>query len=168
MRLLFVHGAGGYAEDSVLADALAEHLGAAVQMPRLPDEDMSVEAWAAPVRRALDDLDGDDLVVAHSFGATILLHVLADRAAPPTRATLLAVPHWGPEGWDVEDYVTPAAASSVELTLHHCRDDQVVPVEHLALAAARLPGARVVTHDAGGHQFNGLAETLAEAVRPHA
>lgn len=163
--MLFVHGAGGYAEDRVLADALGARLDATVETPRLPDEDMSVEAWAAPVRQALDDLGGDDLVVAHSFGATILLHVLAGSAAPPARATLLAMPDWGPEGWDVAAYLPPAPASSSRLTLHHCRDDEVVPFAHLALTAARLPGARVVTHDAGGHQFDGLGRTLAETIR---
>ncbi|MCK0112479.1 alpha/beta hydrolase [Ornithinimicrobium sp. F0845] len=164
MRLLFVHGAGGYVEDRVLADALADQLGARLMMPRLPDEDMSVAAWAGPIARALEDLSADDAVVAHSFGATILLHVLGTAHEPPERATLLAMPDWGPEGWDVADYVLPVQTPGVELTLHHCRDDEVVPFGHLALAAARLPDARIVTHDVGGHQFEGRAADLAARV----
>lgn len=165
MRLLFVHGAGGYAEHRVLADELADQLGATVEMPRLPDDDMSVVAWAEPVGHALKGLRAEDVVVAHSFGTTILLHVLATSPAPPASATLLAMPDWGPQGWDVDDYVPSAPGSAIELTLHHCRDDQVVPFAHLALAAAQLAGAQVVTHDAGGHQFEGRAGALALAMR---
>jgi len=165
MRLLFVHGAGGYAEDQVLAFALADQLGATAEMPRLPDDDMSVATWADPVGHALNGLGAEDVVVAHSFGATILLHVLATSPAAPASATLLAMPDWGPDGWDVEDYVPPAPGSAIELTLHHCRDDQVVPFAHLALAAAQLPAAQAMTHDAGGHQFEGQAAALALAMR---
>ncbi|WP_194846540.1 hypothetical protein [Mumia zhuanghuii] len=47
------------------------------------------------------------------------------------------------------------------VSLDHCRDDEVVPFEHLALNAVRMPSARVVEHPAGGHQFVGLAEAIA-------
>lgn len=160
-----MHGAGGYADDRVLADALAGQLGAGLEMPQLPAEDMSVAAWAEPIGYALDGLGAEDIVVAHSFGATILLHVLAARPAAPEHATLLAMPDWGPQGWDVGNYVPPAPGSATHLTLHHCRDDQVVPFEHLALAKERLPHARVVTHETGGHQFDGCAAALAAAAQ---
>lgn len=160
MRLLFVHGAGGYADDLTLAGALGEALSAEVEMPRMPDEDMSVEAWSRPIRQALAGLGPEDHLVGHSFGATILLHVLAATTPAPRRATLLAMPDWGPQGWDVEDYVPPVPPATA-LDLHHCRDDEVVEIEHLALNTERLPGARAVVHDRGGHQFEGLAEAIA-------
>ncbi|WP_202977815.1 hypothetical protein [Nocardioides daphniae] len=50
------------------------------------------------------------------------------------------------------------------VALHHCRDDEEVPFDHLALNAARMPSAYVVEHPRGGHQFVGLVETIAEAV----
>jgi len=162
MRLLFVHGAGGFIEDQPLAQRLGAALGVPVELPRLPDDDMSVGAWTGPVRDIVSSLGAHDLVIAHSFGATILLHVLGDLApvAPP-RVALLAMPDWSPQGWDIADYDLPARETTAALTLHHCRDDEVVPFTHLALNAARLPTARVREHQVGGHQFEGLAGTIA-------
>lgn len=39
--------------------------------------------------------------------------------------------------------------------------DAVVPIEHRALNAARLPSARVHEHPEGGHQLDGLARPIA-------
>ncbi|OUC79990.1 alpha/beta hydrolase [Gordonia lacunae] len=196
-RLFFIHGAGGYVEDGPLADALSAALGATLDMPEFSGDDMSLEAWAAPIREHLAGMEADDLVVAHSFGATVLVHVLAgaDQTAPE-HVVLLAMPNWGPGGWDVPQYVftdtdtdTDADAAtdadadadtdadtplpevrgaerraSKGVALHHCVDDDVVPVEHLDLNAAVLPSATVHRHLAGGHQFDGLAGVLATDV----
>ncbi len=161
MRLLFLHGAGAQVEDRALADALGEAAGAEVSMPLLPEDDMSFAAWAAPVRRALAAADPDDLLAAHSFGASVLLRVLAEGATAPPRAVLLAMPDWSSDGWDVADYAFDGPEPGTALSLHHCRDDEVVPPAHLTLHAARLPSAQVTLHDRGGHQFDGLAGVIA-------
>lgn len=148
-----------------MADGLGAALDAAVDLPRLPEEDMSVEAWAAAVRAELAALGPDDLVVAHSFAATILVHVVGAGVELPTRAVLLAMPDWGPDGWDIPAYALAGPEPAVGLSLHHCRDDEVVPFSHLALNAARLPSARVHGHRQGGHQFHGLFETIAADAR---
>lgn len=160
MRLFFFHGAGGYDDDQVIADDLGRVLGSPLDVPHLPDEDMSVEAWAAPIRRSLADLGADDVVVAHSFGASILLRVLAEGVHAPSKVVLLATPNWGPNGWDVEDYVFEGPEPLSPVSLHHCRDDDEVPFAHLALNAAQLPSARVCEHASGGHQFDGLANAI--------
>lgn len=127
-RLLFLHGADGYAEDQVIADGLGIALGVAVDFPRLPDEDMSFESWATVIRKSLHALGSRDSVVAHSFGASILLGVLSEQNGEfPTRATLLAMPDWSPDGWDVADYAFTSPEPNVHLSLHHCRDDEVAP-----------------------------------------
>jgi hypothetical protein len=164
MRVLFVHGAGGFVEDQVIVDGLRTHLGVVVDMPQLPDDDMSVEAWAEPVRRGLAGLDADGVVIGHSFGATILQWVLPEKAWTPEQALLLATPDWSPEGWDVPQYVHHGPELSMRTSLHHCRDDDVVPFDHLGLNAARLPSARVCEHASGGHQFDGVLETIADEV----
>lgn len=165
MRLFFFHGAGGFEEDRSLADGLGSALGAAVDYPRLPEEDMSYAAWSSCVRAALTRVEPDDVVVGHSFGASILLKTLVqDQAAVPTVA-LLAMPDWSPAGWDVPDYLSTGPAPSIgALSLHHCRDDEVVPFAHLALHTRRLPSAQVHEHQAGGHQFDGLAGVLADTI----
>jgi predicted alpha/beta hydrolase family esterase len=168
MRLLFVHGAGGYIDDRAIVEGLRSSLQAPVEMPQLSAEDMSVEAWAVPVRRHLAQLGAEDVVVGHSFGATILQWVLSEGGWAPSRALLLAMPDWSPDGWDVADYVHHGPEPEQKVTLHHCRDDAEVPFDHLRLNAARLPSARVVEHVSGGHQFEGRAEALAEDVRRQA
>lgn len=160
-RLLFFHGAGGYVDDRPLAEGLAVALGVRLEMPTLPDEDMSNEAWAAPVRALVATVAPGDHVIAHSFGASVLLRVLADGPRVPAPVLLLAMPHWGPDGWDVADYAFTDAEPDAALMLHHCRDDQVVPFTHLAMNAALLPSARVRAHPVGGHQLVGLAEEIA-------
>lgn len=162
-QLLFFHGAGGYVEDRALADGIADALALDLVMPELPDEDMSFAAWASEVRAALSGaaISPDDAVVAHSFGASILLRVLADPAWDVSNATLLAMPDWSASGWDVADYAFDGPEPATRLSLHHCRDDEVVPFDHLALHAARLPSARLLEHASGGHQFVELARVIA-------
>lgn len=162
MRLLFVHGAGGQVEDRALADALGAAVAAEVDMPLLPDDDMSYEGWAVPVRQALARAGRGDLVVGHSFGASVLLRVLGEEGTVlPSRAVLLAMPDWTPDGWDVADYAFLAPEPAVPLSLHHCRDDEIVPHVHLELHARRLPSAATHLHGRGGHQFEGLSGVIA-------
>lgn len=160
-RLLFFHGAGGFDDDRALADGIADALAAEVVMPHLPEDDMSFEAWARPVRATLAEAGPDEAIVAHSFGASILLRVLAEQVWAVQGATLLAMPDWGEAGWDVPDYAFVGREPATALTLHHCRDDEVVPFSHLALHAARLPSAQRRAHAAGGHQFEGMARAIA-------
>lgn len=168
MRLLFIHGADGYDEDRTLASAIADELDAELALPRLPDDDMSVAAWSTPIRVALDDLGPGDALVGHSFGGSILLHVLREpgRLRP---AVLLGLPDWGPNGWAVPEYALPAALQGDGLRLHHCADDAVVPIAHLDAVHVTLPGSTATTHTSGGHQFDGLAALIAqEAGSPNA
>lgn len=153
MTLVFLHGAGGYVEDRPLAEGLAAGSATDLRYPELSDQDMSVAAWSAQIAEALGDLGADDRVVAHSFGASVLLLMLADGLELPGEVRMLAMPNWGPDGWDVAEYAFAGSEPSTPLVLQHCRDDEVVPFDHLALNAALLPAARVVVRDRGGHQF---------------
>ncbi|MFW0791503.1 alpha/beta hydrolase [Gordonia sp. CPCC 205333] len=157
--MLFIHGAGGYLDDRPLAEGLADATDGALLLPHLPDDDMSVETWARVVRDSVTE-SGTRIVVAHSFGASILLHVLAQQDWPISAAILLAMPDWSPAGWDSPDYAFDGPEPSVPISLHHCRDDEIVSFSHLASHAARLPSARVVEHIAGGHQFGGAQSAI--------
>ncbi|KQU58840.1 alpha/beta hydrolase [Rhodococcus sp. Leaf278] len=165
-RLLFVHGAGGFVDDAELARGLAEALRLDLRMPELSDTAMGFEDWAEPIRQHLDRLGPEDSVIAHSFGASILVRVLAERRRNrPVRAALLAMPDWTPRGWDVADYAFTDPEPETALTLVHCRDDEVVPFSHLALNSTALPSARVVEFPTGGHQFDGMIEAIAAGFR---
>ena len=167
IRLLFIHGAGGFTDDRPIADGLGDALGLPVDMPEFSSDDMSLQAWADPLRARLSAMGADDLLVAHSFGASILLHVLAEPGyAGPKRAVLLAMPNWGPDGWAIEQYdFAGPPPRDVTMSLHHCADDEEVPIGHLDLNAAMLPGAQLHRHGTGGHQFVGQVGVVAADVR---
>lgn len=166
MAILFLHGAGGYADDQVMADAIRAALDEPVTIPHLRDEDMSHAAWSTQISAQLNP--DVDTVVGHSFGGSTLLKMLTEADLGIARLVLLAAPDWGPDGWDVADYALPSdpdhrLPSALRIDLHHCTDDDIVPVAHLELLSARLPRAAVVRHRHGGHQFEGGA--LEDAVR---
>lgn len=156
MTLMFIHGAGGFVEDRAIVD----RLDGPVTMPEFSDDDMTFEAWAVPIREHLNELDAADLVVAHSFGASILLKVLGEQKYTVSRAVLLAMPDWTPQGWDVAEYAFEGPEPATALALHHCLDDEVVPFDHLQLHARRLPSATFTEHPTGGHQFEMGAEVV--------
>lgn len=167
MAILFLHGAGGYADDRTMADAIRTALDEPVRMPHLRDEDMSHAAWASQIATHLDP--AVDTVVGHSFGGSTFLKMLTETDLGVARLLLLAAPDWGPDGWDVPDYALPSDTDqrlppALRIDLHHCVDDDDVPVHHLDLLSARIPHAAVVRHRHGGHQFAGGA--LDDVVRP--
>ncbi len=159
MAALFLHGAGGFVEDRPMLEALRAGFDGDVLAPNL-DEGITTtqEAWS---RRIVEHLGaGVDVVVGHSFGGSCVLRLLTERDPGVRRLILLAAPDWGPDGWDVPEFALPEDADerlseALEVELHHCLDDEVVPVEHVQQLAARLPRARVVRHQQGGHQFVG-------------
>lgn len=158
MEILFIHGAGGWEDDQPLVDELRTLLGAEVAAPRFPDDDMSAAAWRRVLDRHLISLGPEPVIVGHSFGASMALLHLADHSlgSPTSGLALLAMPFWGSEGWEAE-YSLPADAelpADLPVWLHHCRDDDVVPIAHLEHHAARLPQALVRRYETGGHQFH--------------
>ncbi|WP_068251551.1 alpha/beta fold hydrolase [Janibacter corallicola] len=157
MAVLFLHGAGGFVEDRTMVGALRAGLDDEVLVPNL-DEGIATthEAWS---RRVVEHLRADvDVVVGHSFGGSTVLRLLTERDPGIRRLVLLAAPDWGPDGWEVPEFSLPDDADArlpgtLGIELHHCLDDEVVPFEHVQQLGARLPRARVVRHEQGGHQF---------------
>ncbi len=168
MEILFVHGAGGYRDDLPLAGHLGTALDVTVSYPEFPDDDMSAGTWRAGIQRQLDVLGPDMTVVGHSFGASMALLHLADcfDGATPLGLVLLAMPYWGSDGWQAEYSLPEDAGLPVDLPvrLHHCVDDDTVPVDHMDRHAARLPQALVRRYRSGGHQFEGRMPEVADDV----
>jgi predicted alpha/beta hydrolase family esterase len=166
---VFIQGAGrgAYIEDKRLAESLQRILGPRVKVryPAMPNEDdASYAQWRQEIEQELAGMPGPVVVAGHSVGASIVMKWLSEREAPKALAGvfLVACPFWGGDGWRYEGYeklaLPPAFAArlppGMPIYFYHCRDDSIVPFDHLALYAHTLPQAMVRAFDEGGHQFN--------------
>ncbi len=176
-RILFIQGAGAgaHAEDAPLAESLRQQLGPdhEVIFPRMPDEaDPDVERWKQTIASELARMTGNVLLVGHSAGRSTLLKFLAEEGIekPIGGLFLLAAPSWDEHDWNFDVLKLPpdmaAKLSGIpSLFLYHCRDDSIVPFEHLALHCARMPRAVARAFDTGGHQFGNDLACVASDIR---
>jgi uncharacterized protein len=183
-HVLFIQGAGSgaYDEDKLLADSLQKSLGQhfEVYYPRMDNEDDApYEQWRQLIEDAIASMPGPVAVVGHSVGASVLIKWLSERQdeRPIAGAFLAACAYWGGDGWRYDGYeeleLKPGAAANLPadlpIYLYHCRDDEVVPFDHLALWTRDLPQATVRVCETGAHQFNndlsGVAQDIASLSR---
>jgi predicted alpha/beta hydrolase family esterase len=179
VQLVFVQGAGGgaYDEDSGLVENLQRNLGTrfAVHYPRMPNEDdPSYETWRQAIAQELASVTEPVMLVGHSLGGSVVIKWLSERQGeqPIAGVFLAASPFWGGAGWRYEGYeklalsqaVAARLPSAMPIYLYHCRDDAVVPFDHLALYAEALPQATVRAFDTGGHQFNNDVSAIARDI----
>jgi serine hydrolase len=88
-------------------------------------------------------------------------------------ASSIAAPFWGGDGWRYEGYEELALPHGFDarlpkrmsIFLYHCRDDAIVPFDHLALYTQVLPQATVRALDAGGHQLNNDLSAVAQDIK---
>src|SRR5690349_8404295 len=177
-RILFIQGGGAGAHDAWddrLVDSLRDALGDGfeIRYPRMPDEDEPrASTWGPAIEHELAELGDGDVVVAHSVGAPVLLHVLADD--PPTARfgaiVLIAAPFVGDGGWPGEEFTfgTDLGARlprGVRVHLFHGLEDDTVPPAHTDLYAAVIPGAEVHRLAGRDHQLNDDLTEVASVIR---
>jgi predicted alpha/beta hydrolase family esterase len=173
--VLFVQGAGDMDDpegSGRLADWLRGELGAGyrVSADPMPDAgDPSYPSWRDELERRLAAVGDRPVLVGHSFGGSVLVQCLAERSAraPFAGLFLVAVPDWGPEGWEDEAVALPddlaARLPPGPVFLYHSVDDPEVPFAHLALHRRRLPNATVRPVPGRQHSFtDGLPELAAD------
>jgi predicted alpha/beta hydrolase family esterase len=172
--IIFVQGAGAHDEDHKLADSLQNVLGADydVVYPRMPDEESpTYNAWKQQITQSIADADGSIILAGHSFGASMLLKVLAVEQSPKpiSGVFLIATPYWRDQDWDVSQYTLPdelsASLTNIPTYLYHNRDDEVVSFSHLGRYVEKLPNAIVREFDEGGHQFNDDLSAVAADIK---
>lgn len=175
-HVLFVQGGGADVHDQwdhELVASLERELGEGygVRYPRMPNEaDPGYSTWAPALLRELDALEPGAVVVGHSVGGAILIHLLA-RHSPRHRLSgifLIAAPFLGEGGWPSDDDMEPFADLSAGLPagapvfLYHGLDDETVPIAHLRLYARALPHATARELPRRDHQLN---DDLSEVAR---
>jgi predicted alpha/beta hydrolase family esterase len=175
--ILFIQGAGEGAHanwDIHLVESLRRQLGPRyeIRYPEMPDEaDPTVAAWRPVLERELAALRPGSVVVGHSIGGTVLIHVLAE-AAPTSvlgAIMLISAPFIGDGGWPSEE-IAPFTDLAERLPdapifLYHGMNDAEVPVSHVDRYAAALPRAHVRRLVGRDHQLNNDLSEIARDIR---
>lgn len=179
IHLLFIQGGGGEnahdAWDSKLVENLQRELGPdyEIRYPRMPNEnDPKFTPWKAAIRKELDNLDNEALLVGHSIGATILAHSLAEEA--PARAPagifLISMPFIGKEGWPSDEIsAKPDLGSKLParspVYIYQGGADEIVSPKHADLNAKAIPQAVVRRLPGRDHQLNNDMSEVASDIR---
>ena len=177
-QVLFIQGAGEGVHDcwdNKLVASLERGLGEgyAVRYPRMPGEDEPhYAAWKAALIEEFNRLEDGAILVGHSFGGTILMHVLVQERLRPKVAGLfvIAAPFIGEGGWPSSDIPDHKGFSGnlprgCPVYLYHGANDTEVPVAHVHLYAKTIPHAVVRTLEGRDHQFNNDLSDVAHDIR---
>jgi predicted alpha/beta hydrolase family esterase len=158
-----------------LSDSLQRTLGTEyeINIPQMPKPNApEYTLWRDEVARQLAAYDGSIILVGHSLGGSVLLKYLSEETVvkPSEALFLAAMPFWGAEDWDVDEYKLSEGFAThlpkdLPIFLYQCRDDEVVSYTHLAMYAAKLPQATVREFDVGGHQFNDDLSAIARDIQ---
>ena len=176
-QVLFIQGGGegAFLADKPLAESLGKSLGPDFQVhyPVMPDEaDPNDGTWRAEIRRQLEKIGGDTLLVGHSIGAFVLVRFMM-RDRPTSRLPglfLIATPFVGEGGWQMGDLALPddfgeVLPSGVPICLYHARDDEIVPFAHLGLYRQKIRQATIRELESGGHQLNNDLSIVAADIK---
>ena len=173
-KVLFIHSGGTqgpHEGSSDLVTYLRQMLGGGYEVlyPKMPDPDHPEYAqWKEHLEKRLAWLDDEIILVGHSLGGSVLLKYLSEETCNKSIAGLflVAAPYWGKSNWEVDEYVLRQDFSSKlpripRIFLYHSRNDEVVPFNHLASYADKLPNAIVREFDSRRHLFStGLPELV--------
>lgn len=175
-QVLFVQGGGEDVHDqwdNRLAESLRSELGPTyeIRYPVMPNEaDPSYAVWKRALQNEFAALEDGAIVVGHSVGGTILIHVLAERTPQFDLGAvcLIAAPFIGTGGWTSDDIeprpdLADRLPRGVPIFFYHGRNDDTVPFSHVELYARAVPRAQVRRLAGRDHQLNnGLSEIAAD------
>ena len=176
-QVLFVQGAGEAVHDAwddKLVRSLEHELEDAytVIYPVMPDEaDPRYAVWKTALLGALEHLEDGAILVGHSIGAAILIHVLAEQRLRLKigAIALIAAPFIGKGGWRSDDIPRANFAedlpAGVPVFLYHGTADTTVPFAHLALYANAIPRAVVRALAGRDHQLDNDLGDVARDIR---
>ncbi len=165
-EILFIQGGGngGYEADAKLVASLRKALGTVyeVHYPKMPSAETAPDfGWLKQISKEIFSVQGEIILVGHSFGASMLLKYLSENKIKKNISGifLISTPFWsGDEDWvqglKLREDFTDQLPTDIPVFLYHCLDDEVAPFDHLKLYKQRLPRATVREIASGGHQLN--------------
>lgn len=175
-EVLFIHGGGddGYGADAILAASLQEALGQDYQViyPKVQDDETAPDfGWGKLIREEIEKISDNAIWVGHSLGASMWLKYLSENTVSKKAAGifLIAPPFWsGTESWKQglilqKDFAENLPTNS-PVFFYHCKDDDVVPLSHIATYKEKLPGATFRDIETGGHQLNNDLSLVAKDI----
>lgn len=178
-QVLFVQGGGARTHDdwdAALVASLRAELGDGfeVRYPRMPDEDdPSAASWGEAIRAEVEALAPGAVVVGHSVGGTLLVHVLTSRpvAVELGAVVLLSAPFVGPGGWPGEDFELAGDLGArlppgADVHVVHGLEDDVVPASHAELHRRAIGRAQLHLLPGRDHQLGGDLREVARMIAP--
>ena len=177
-QVLFVQGGGEGVHDqwdNQLVDNLRSELGPTyeIRYPVMPNEaDPKYGIWKPALQRELAALDPGAIVIGHSIGGTILIHVLAERTLHSDLGAicLISAPFIGPGGWESDEIEARPdlgewLPSDVPIYFYHGRDDDSVPIAHVELYANAVARAQVRRLAGRDHQLDNRITEVATDIQ---
>ncbi|MDL2402883.1 alpha/beta fold hydrolase [Rhizobium mayense] len=178
-QILFIQGAGATAHDQwdiKLVESLERELGEdfTLRYPRMPDEaDPRYQTWKTALLNEFDGLEDGAILIGHSIGGTILIHVLADERPKfrPGALILISAPFIGEGGWPSDDIVprtdfSQRLPAGLPVLIYHGSEDKIVPFGHAEFYAKAIPEAVVRSLPHRDHQLsNDLSEVAQDILK---
>lgn len=176
-HVLFLHGGASeedFAADAKLVDSLTQSLGESyeVHYPFLPEEPAPDMGRKKQIEKEIHSIEASLILVAHSFGASMLLKYLSEKDNTKKIAGifLIATPHWhGDEDWKqpfiLKKNFAEKIPANVPVFLYHAEDDEEVPVDQMDFYRRSLPNATVRLIKNGGHQLNNDLSVVARDIQ---
>ena len=176
-QVLFIQGGGnnGYEADAKMVASLRNELGDPyhVHYPKLASNESAPDyGWLKQIRKEMDAINGDVILAAHSFGASMLLKFLSENKIKKhiTGIFLIATAFWsGDEDWQqgfkLKKDFGERLPENVPVFLYHCLDDEEVPFKHLSIYKKNLPKATVREIAGGGHLLNNDLAIVAKDIK---
>jgi pimeloyl-ACP methyl ester carboxylesterase len=136
------------------------------------EDDPSAAAWGPAIRQELATLNDGAVVIGHSVGGTLLVHLLAEEppAARLGAIVLLATPFVGAGGWpgdgfELADDLGARLPPGVPVHVFHGLDDDTAPPAHADLYARVIPHAQVHRLPGRDHQLGNDLADVATVIR---
>ncbi|MBI1308915.1 MAG: hypothetical protein GC129_03510 [Proteobacteria bacterium] len=163
MNITIFHGTKGSPQGNWFPwlKAKLEGQGHQVFVPKFPTPDgQSKENWCAALRDQAPMFGGESILIGHSLGATLVMHVLEMKSSPIHQAILVspvstAIGNAEYDALNQTFYSHPFSWAKVKagaktLTILHGSDDPYVPLAHTQKLAANL-GVEPIVIPGGGH-----------------